>query len=93
MDATKIDDLLAKDSRVNNDVYLFIDSSVWPRLIPNQEAYDERKRTNRLEHFIPDFEVWYPGDIPLKLVCYTLYVKTKSSKTKNVPVFMRNLME
>ena len=91
MDATKIGDFLDKYS-LNKEVYLFIDPSVWPRLIPNQEAYCERNRTGRWELFIPDFEVWYPGDLPLRHVRRRLTVKVQSGENESafIPQLLKN---
>lgn len=59
----------------NEHVYLFISESVWPYLISWERAAREEAWK---ELFIPDVEVWYPGDIPISLVSDVLAVTVQT---------------
>ena len=62
-----------KFSLPNPRVFLFLDPSEYPRVIPWTDA-NNGEVNRRGEMFIPYVEGWYPGDVPVKALSRALVV-------------------
>lgn len=64
-----------------NLAYLFLDSAACSDLVQNESAQEEEPHG----HYIPEAEVWFPGNIPLDLIEEVLQVRIRIKAPKDDP--------
>jgi hypothetical protein len=74
-----------------NLAYLFLEQTAWPQLKPNQLADEERQKTGKYVHYIPDIEVWFPGDVPIGLIQEALLVKIQKNAHKDDQLYWAHM--
>lgn len=65
----------------SNLVYLFLNQTVFPELIPFTAAREFLNISEKYYHCIPGAECWYPSDVPLSHIKSVLKVKIR----QNIP--------
>jgi hypothetical protein len=73
------------DYTERNIVYLILSPECFQNLVPNEEARKVWKTSSNYTQYIPKFECWYPGNLPLSCVQKVLIVRIRESAPKDDP--------